>query len=66
MCPFDLGKSVKSKRITAGEPSLKFQLPSQRFGSLGVLKIFPKRMTDRVNYSATKVFVEQPRLYRVC
>ena len=31
-----------------------------------MLKLFSERMSDLVNELPTKVFVEQPRLHRVC
>ena len=37
-----------------------------RFGSEGVLQIFPQRITELLNQLLTKVFVEEPWLHRVC
>ena len=46
---------------------LKFQLSiSNELGEYYVVNIGRKRITDQLNYSVTKVFVEQPRLHQAC
>ena len=50
-----------------GEHFLKMSaLRLSRFGSYDVLKIWRKRITELISKRMTKVFVEQPRLHRVC
>ena len=45
----------------------KFQLPSSyRLWFYDIMKIWRKGMSDRMNQSVTRLFIEQPRLHRVC
>ena len=64
---FEKKKTCDSWYVVGVEHFLKISAPQLlRFGNEGVLKIWRKRMTYRVNELMTKVFVEQLRLHRVC
>ena len=51
-----------------GEPFLKFQVPGfNRLGVMIFIRLGGKRsVTDIINKLKKKMFVEQPRLHRVC
>ena len=54
--------------MVEGEYSLKMSAPQLlQFGVDSFLKILNERITEWMNYKwMTKVFIEQPRLRRVC
>ena len=50
-----------------GEHSLKISAPYfSLFMIYDITKIWRKRVTELINYLITRLFIEQPRLHRVC
>ena len=58
---------VKCDMSEGGEHSLKISTPYLLlFVIYDIMKIWRKRLTEWINQWITRLFIEQPRLHRVC